>query len=158
MIRDYCGRDLEGIVRLDDVCFQTVFRFSRESMRLYAEAKNAIALVAEDEGGETAGFVILHMEETRGGRRGYVVTLDVAPQWRRVGLAGRLMDEGEARVVSAGGEWMELHVFAGNEGAIRFYERRGYERVGLRRGFYGAGLDAIVYQKDLRTDLQKNPG
>jgi ribosomal-protein-alanine N-acetyltransferase len=76
------------------------------------------------------------------------VTLDVAENYRRVGLAGRLMREVEARAATAGARSMELHVFTGNEGAIRFYERLGYARVGVRRRFYGAaGLDAFVYRR-----------
>jgi ribosomal-protein-alanine N-acetyltransferase len=57
------------------------------------------------------------------------------------------MREAEARA-AATALWMELHVFTGNEAAICFYERLGYERVGVRRRFYGgAGLDAYVYRK-----------
>jgi ribosomal-protein-alanine N-acetyltransferase len=42
-----------------------------------------------------------------------------------------------------------LHVFTGNEGAVRFYERLGYERIGIKPRFYGRGLDAFVYRKTL---------
>jgi ribosomal-protein-alanine N-acetyltransferase len=65
-------------------------------------------------------------------------------------LAQRLMKESEASAMAAGARWMQLHVFTGNEGAIRFYERLGYGRIRVRRGFYGAaGLDAFVYGKEL---------
>jgi len=119
-------------------------------MRAFAEERGAIALVAETTDGELVGFVIVHVERGAAGRRGYLVTLDVAEEWRRKGLAGRLMREAEARTVAAGARWMELHVFIGNEAAIRFYERLGYERVAMRRRFYGAdGLDAFVYRKEI---------
>jgi ribosomal-protein-alanine N-acetyltransferase len=42
-----------------------------------------------------------------------------------------------------------LHVFVGNDSAIRFYERSGYMRVGDVPAFYGQGLDAWVYRKTL---------
>jgi [ribosomal protein S18]-alanine N-acetyltransferase len=155
VIRDYSGVDLDRIVSLDDLCFGGEFRFDREAMLRFAEAKNAVSLVAEGDAGEVVGFVILHLEGTGGGRRGYVVTLDVAPTYRRIGLAARLLEEGERRVFSSGGEWMELHVFAGNEGAIRFYERCAYQRVRLEPGFYGGGMDAFVYQKDLRKLMRR---
>jgi [ribosomal protein S18]-alanine N-acetyltransferase len=149
-LRDYRGSDLETMFRLDVACFAPEFRFDRESMRIFAEERGAVALVAEaiDEG--VVGFVIVHVERVAAGWRGYVVTLDVAEEWRRKGLAGMLMREAEARVAAAGGLWMELHVFTGNEGAIRFYERLGYERIGMRRRFYGAeGLDAFVYRREI---------
>jgi [ribosomal protein S18]-alanine N-acetyltransferase len=151
-LRDYRASDLEAMFRLDVACFAPEFRFDRASMRAFAEERGALALVAETVAGELAGFVIVHVERGAAGRRGYLVTLDVAEEWRRKGLAGRLMREAEARTVAAGARWMELHVFTGNEAAIRFYERLGYERVGMRRRFYGAdGLDALVYRKELAS-------
>ena len=148
VLRDYRATDLEAIFRLDEVCFAVPFRFDRESMLAFAEARDAIVVVAEGAGEEIVGFVIAHVERAAAGRRAYVVTLDVAESHRRIGLAGRLMREVETRAAAAGAQGMELHVFTGNEGAIRFYERLGYVRVGVRRRFYGAdGLDAFVYRK-----------
>ncbi len=149
-LRDYRADDLEAMFRLDVVCFAPEFRFDRASMRAFAEERGAIALVAEGMGGEVVGFVIVHLGRVGAGWLGYVVTLDVAEEWRRRGLAGMLMREAEARAVAAGARWMELHVFTGNAAAIRFYERLGYERSGMRRRFYGAdGLDALVYRREI---------
>jgi ribosomal-protein-alanine N-acetyltransferase len=143
-IREYAERDLEAMYALDVVCFEPVFRFSRRAMRRFAEARGATTVVAEAEG-ELVGFCIVQMEE----RVGYVVTLDVAPAWRRRGLAGLLMAEAETRAVAAGALAIELHVFAENAGAMQFYEGIGYGRVGRVEGFYGRGLDALVYAKKL---------
>jgi [ribosomal protein S18]-alanine N-acetyltransferase len=151
-VRDYRALDLEAMFRLDVACFTAEFRFDRASMQAFAAEPGAIALVAETMDGELVGFVIVHTERAAAGRRGYVVTLDVSEDWRRKGLAGRLMREAESRTVAAGARWMELHVFTGNEAAIRFYERLGYERIAMRRRFYGAdGLDALVYRKEIAS-------
>jgi ribosomal-protein-alanine N-acetyltransferase len=148
-LRDYRTSDLEGIFRLDEVCFTQEFRFDRESIREFAEKRNAVVQVAEV-CGRIAGFVIAHVERIASELRAYVVTLDVAPEHRRQGLAMRLLREAESRAKAAGARWIQLHVFTGNEEAIRFYERMGYERIRTRRGFYGAtGLDAFVYGKEL---------
>jgi ribosomal-protein-alanine N-acetyltransferase len=118
-------------------------------MKAYAEARNAISLIAEKEG-ELAGFVIVHIDHTSAGWRGYVVTLDVAAEYRRMGLAGRMLQAVEMLAEASGAQRMELHVFTENDGAIRFYERMGYERVARRQRFYGAGgLDAFEYRKRL---------
>jgi [ribosomal protein S18]-alanine N-acetyltransferase len=149
-LRGYRATDLEAMFRLDEACFVEEFRFYRESMWAFAQAKNAVTIVAESVEREVVGFVIAHMERRAGAVLGYVVTLDVAEQCRRKGLAKRLMQEAEIRVAAEGAEWMELHVFTGNERAIRFYERLGYVRIGLNRRFYGkAGLDAFRYRKRL---------
>lgn len=150
IFRDYRDTDLEAMFRLDEACFAEEFRFDRESMREFAEERNAIVRIAEEVGGELAGFIIVHVERVATGWRAYVVTLDVAAEWRQQGLGRGLMREAEACAVAAGVRWMQLHVFTGNEGAIRFYERLGYERIRVQRRFYGkAGLDAFVYGKEL---------
>jgi [ribosomal protein S18]-alanine N-acetyltransferase len=150
LLRDYRVDDLEAMFCLDEACFAAEFRFDRRSMRIFAGGRDAITLIAEKTCGGIAGFVIVHVEPAAAGLRGYVVTLDVAEELRREGLARRLMRAAETRAAAAGAIWMELHVFTGNEGAIRFYERLGYVRIGLSRGFYGNdGLDAFVYRKQL---------
>ncbi len=144
---------------MDVLCFAEPFRFDLRSMRRFAESRNALVLVAEIDDVETArpriaGFVIVHVERSpKGGRRGYVVTLDVLPERRREGIAAALMAGVERLAAEAGAERMELHVFTGNDAAIRFYERLGYERTGVQAGFYGESgddtLDAFVYGKRL---------
>jgi [ribosomal protein S18]-alanine N-acetyltransferase len=150
ILRDYRSSDLEPMFRLDEACFAEEFRFDRESMREFAEVGSAFVKVAEKVCGEMVGFVITHIEQVASELRAYVVTLDVATEYRRKGLARRLMKEAEERAIAAGVRWMQLHVFTGNAGAIQFYEELGYERIRTRRRFYGApGLDAFVYGKEL---------
>lgn len=70
---------------------------------------------------------------------------------RRGGGIGRLLVEaviGEAR-----GTWartMFLEVRAGNVAARRLYRLLGFRDLGVRRGYYGPGQDAIVME--LRLD------
>jgi ribosomal-protein-alanine N-acetyltransferase len=130
---------------LDLVCFEPPFRFSRAAMRGFAEAVGALTVLAEAQG-ELAGFCIAQLEK----QNAYVVTLDVAPTWRRRGLARRLMAELESKARAAGATAMALHVFTGNTGAIQFYESIGYNRAGRAEAFYGRGLDALVYRKRLQ--------
>ena len=153
VIRDYRSADLEAIFRLDQICFAAEFRFDRESMKNFAEARQAVALVAQTAAGEVAGFLIVHVERVFALLVGYVVTLDVAPEFRRMGLGGALMDEASRRVTAAGVHRMELHVYDENAEAIRFYESRGFARVGMQRGFYGGRLDALVYRMELSSSL-----
>ncbi len=143
-LREYRVGDVEAMYALDVACFEPVFQFSRRAMRYFAEARRAVTVLAEADG-ELVGFCIAEVDE----EIGYVVTLDVAPAWRRQGLAQRLMAEVEAKVRAAGAESMALHVFRGNAGAMQFYEKIGYGRVGMVEGFYGRGLDGLVYRKQL---------
>jgi ribosomal-protein-alanine N-acetyltransferase len=42
-----------------------------------------------------------------------------------------------------------LEVEISNEAAIALYQSMGYEKISIRRDYYGAGLDAHVMSKDL---------
>jgi ribosomal-protein-alanine N-acetyltransferase len=148
-LRSYRSTDLPAIFVLDEICFEPAFRFSLGLMRRFAEARNALTIIAE-RGAGIAGFCIAHVERSRDGERvGYIVTLDVAPEQRRRGLAGLIMREIETQAHDAGCVVMALHVAVANDSAIRFYERSGYVPSHVVRGFYGPGLDALVYRKPL---------
>jgi ribosomal-protein-alanine N-acetyltransferase len=143
-LRDYRPGDWEAMYALDLQCFEPPFRFSRRAMRGFAEAAGSITTLAQAKG-DLAGFCVVQMEE----HVGYVVTLDVAAPWRRRGLARTLMSDMETKVRAAGGTAMALHVFPGNEGAVRFYQTIGYHPLGVAEEFYGPGRDALVYGKTL---------
>jgi len=147
-LRSYRPSDLTAMVALDRMCFPKEFCFEVDSMRRFAEEGKAVAVVAEELDGELAGFVIAEVQTARGVSHGYCVTLDVAEEYRRQGLGGRLLHEAERRCSELGAMWMDLHVYAGNSKAVAFYERRGYQRRGVRLGFYGkAGMDAFEYRR-----------
>jgi len=156
---DFDSEDWRAMHALDVVCFAPPFRFSRRVMRRFAETPGAITLLAEADG-QLAGFCIAHIgskpiQDRQTGsqpieaRTAYVVTLDVAPAWRRKGLARRLMQQIESRAQAAGAQSMALHVFPGNVAALKLYEALGYERISVAVGFYGPGLDALLYRKSL---------
>lgn len=147
-LRGYVPGDLDALFALDEICFAPEFRFSREALRRFAETRRARVIVAEA-GGTVAGFCITHNERTATGCAGYVVTLDVAPEWRRRGLARRMMLNAEAQVRGEGCRAMLLHVFTGNVEAIRFYEKLGFARSHTAEAFYAPGLDAFVYRKQV---------
>ncbi|WP_162537194.1 GNAT family N-acetyltransferase [Granulicella sp. WH15] len=148
-LRPYRESDVEAMYALDQVCFSENFRFDRRSMRRFADAPNAMSVVAYAQDGSLAGFSIAHLEHREDDIYGYVVTLDVAPEARGKGLAGKLLGALEERARGAGAGRMELHVAVENPGAIRFYERSGYVLAGRLNGFYGPGLDGLGYWKRL---------
>jgi len=78
----------------------------------------------------------------------YVQTIAVAPDTQGQGLGTRLLtaliDESQRR----GCTRLDLEVRADNDDAIRLYERHGFQRIGLRRGYYQpSGVDAVVMRR-----------
>jgi [ribosomal protein S18]-alanine N-acetyltransferase len=145
-LRTYRADDLGPMHALDVVCFEKPFRFTRGAMRRFAEDKKARVTITEDKD-SLVGFVILHIEEVGAGRIGYIITLDVSPEHRRRGVAGRLTQEAERQAQREGCAALVLHVFTGNEAAIRFYASHGFVRSHREEEFYGPAMDAWVFNK-----------
>ena len=74
------------------------------------------------------------------GRRGMVYHLAVAPEYRRQGLANRLMDEIETRLRQKGCRKAYLLVKKGNDVARLLYEARGWAWMNSSVDIYGKNL------------------
>jgi len=108
--------------------------------------------VAEDEA-RVVGFVEYLVRGTFG-HSGYVWAIGVAANAQGRGTGALLMDAAEAEIFKSGPN-VFLLVTASNSGAQRFYERRGYRRVGELSDFVRPRLTEIVYRKTrgpIRTD------
>jgi ribosomal-protein-alanine N-acetyltransferase len=75
----------------------------------------------------------------------WVQTLAVAPSHQRCGLGARLLTELLEEAERRRHRVVSLEVRAGNAGAQRLYQRHGFTRTGVRRGYYQpSGEDAVV--------------
>ncbi len=71
----------------------------------------------------------------------HVLEIAVIASLRRRGHGGRLWT---ALHEACGGGAAFLEVRASNSAALALYERAGFQRVGLRRRYYGDGEDAVL--------------
>ncbi|MCC5983518.1 MAG: GNAT family N-acetyltransferase [Rhodobacteraceae bacterium] len=76
-----------------------------------------------------------------------VLTLAVAPAWRRRGLGQAVLNDALARAHAAGATASFLEVAADNAAALALYGRMGFRTVGRRRGYYDAGTDALILRR-----------
>ena len=78
----------------------------------------------------------------------HLLNITVAPEFQGQGWSRVLLDALALWARGAGAQWLWLEVRVGNTRAVSVYEAHGYRRVGLRKGYYPAGLgqreDAIV--------------
>lgn len=84
----------------------------------------------------------------------YVESIAVDAEIRGLGIGGKLMAEAEARARELGLPLLALDVIGDNHGAIRLYERLGYEIVKTTRGFlvkFVTGSDE-VYRMEKQLD------
>ena len=77
----------------------------------------------------------------------HLLNLSVARGVQRTGLGWRTLDWMADVARGYGGRTMMLEVRPTNEAALRLYDRYGFERIGVRRGYYPAHQgreDAVV--------------
>ena len=86
-----------------------------------------------------------------GGTQADVLTIAVRPACWGQGIGSALLEALLTAARDRGCTEVFLEVRADNPRAHGLYRRRGFEELGLRRGYYQpSGVDAIVMRKDLR--------
>jgi [ribosomal protein S18]-alanine N-acetyltransferase len=81
------------------------------------------------------------------GKQGDVNTVAVASDQQGKGIGTALMDWLESQAVLRNVREIFLDVRSDNEPAIKMYVGRGYERIDVRRNYYGNMIDANVMRK-----------
>ena len=109
----------------DAVC--VVVRDGADTFRAYLEGPGSMWLAQS--GDEIAGCVVMRPLTTVEPAACEVKRLYVRPAHRGSGVAVALMDALEAFAVREGYRFVYLDTFDDLAGAVRFYERRGYERI-----------------------------
>ncbi len=80
----------------------------------------------------------------------HLLNVAVHPDHRGDGIGRRLVTAVVEESLASGARAMFLEVRAGNVVARRLYRQLGFRDLGVRRGYYGPGQDAIVME--LRLD------
>lgn len=73
-----------------------------------------------------------------------VSRIAVSPRSRRQGLGRLLLDAARVQAAARGCERLLLEVQADNAAALALYAAAGFERIDVRRAYYGSGRDAVV--------------
>ena len=75
-----------------------------------------------------------------------ITNIATEPEARGRGVAGTVIEAIIKEAAGMGAQTIYLEVRAGNEKSIRVYERCGFERLGVRKGFYDKPKeDAYIY-------------
>jgi ribosomal-protein-alanine N-acetyltransferase len=79
----------------------------------------------------------------------HVMNLVVATDWRRQGVARRLLEELFERTRDEARRGFTLEVRASNDAAMRLYETMGFRAQGVRRGYYTDNReDAVIMWRE----------
>jgi ribosomal-protein-alanine N-acetyltransferase len=158
-IRDYRAADFDRLWEIDQLCFPPGIAYTQMELSGFLARRNAITLVGEsqlpagdttskpDDAPSIVGYVIAHSIRRKYGR---ILTLDILPQVRRVGLATKLMTAAEERLRARGCEEIYLETAVDNQPALRLYRKLGYEILRTLPEYYASHtLDAFQMGKRL---------
>jgi ribosomal protein S18 acetylase RimI-like enzyme len=165
-LRTYNPGDFEDLFEIDRVCYEPAIAYSREELREYLQFPGAECVLAEIKPlrdslshfdppasrqaatpPEIVGFCISAHRKSRG----YIITIDVIEKYRSQGVGSALLTEIERRLASHGVRQVELETATDNESAIAFWQKHGYRKSRVRKGYYPGNRDAFSMVKALET-------
>ena len=130
------------IAQLEQICFSVPWTENMLTDALFDP--QACFLVAEDDEGNVVGYAGLHVVLDEG----YIDNVAVEPDARRHGVASALLDV-FCRFGAANLAFLTLEVRSSNAPAISLYEKFGFFRAGLRKGYYQHPReDAVIMTRE----------
>lgn len=168
-LRGFRREDFDTLWRIDQECFVPGIAYSRLELATYIRRRGSSTFVAETAAvragipswekmlpgqavpADPANSGILGFIVSDLNRRGigHIISIDVLPEARRLGVGSRLLAAGENRLRTAGCHGVVLETAVDNQAALAFYKRHGYHAVRAVPHYYSNGVDAIVLAKSL---------
>jgi [ribosomal protein S18]-alanine N-acetyltransferase len=127
-------RLLDTLYRIEEQCFSEE-AFTRRQIAYLLTDYNTIAFVAKVNT-DVAGFIIAQIE-TDDTEFGHIITINVAPSYRRKSIGSKLLNEVESLLRQRGIRECRLEVREDNSVAIKLYHKLGYQTQGKLERYYG---------------------
>jgi ribosomal-protein-alanine N-acetyltransferase len=134
--------DLPEIEEIERRAYKTPWSRSMFASEL---AKGTSICLGAFEGDELVGYIV----NSRYVDAWHVMNVAVDPDYQRRGIATRLLERLFELTDEDDGRGYTLEVRVSNREAIRLYEKLGFERHGIRRGYYTDNReDALIMWRD----------
>ena len=134
-VEDLSIKLLDKLYDIEKQCFDKE-AFSKQQIAYLIRDYNSIGLAASADK-ELVGFVIARVDIHRNMRFGHILTVDVSPAYRRMGIARKLLTQIEELLRQKGATECRLEVRETNAAALSLYEKLGYKKVGRLERYYG---------------------
>ncbi len=145
-IEDTSIRLLGKLCEIEKQCFGQE-AFTKQQLTYLLTDYNAIGLAAQVNS-EIAGFAIARVDIGRNTSFGHILTVDIAPAYRRKGIAQKLLQKIETIFREKGIKECRLEVREDNVAALNLYQKLGYKKVGKLEKYYGEA-HGLYLQKTL---------
>ncbi|KAJ3010333.1 N-alpha-acetyltransferase 10 [Thoreauomyces humboldtii] len=119
-----------------------------------------LSYVAEDHKGRVVGYVLAKMEEEPGQvPHGHITSLAVMRNWRRLGIAEKLMTQSQKAMAEAFlAQYVSLHVRKSNRAALQLYrDTLKFTVNDIEKAYYADGEDAYAMRKQLIGEDTSKP-
>ena len=141
-IRGLSLADLPEIEAIEQRAYRTPWSRSMFASEL---AKGTSISLGAFEGDRLVGYIV----NSRYVDAWHVMNVAVDPDFQRRGIASRLLERLFELTDDDDGRGYTLEVRVSNTDAIRLYEKVGFERHGIRRGYYTDNReDALIMWRD----------
>jgi len=138
-IRQAVKDDLDALLSLENICFKEETFHMGQLKYLLLKAKSII-LVAEIEGNIIGSMIILLRKHILNAR---IYSLNVHPEYRRMGIASSLMDFASGIIKKKGFEFITLETGITNTAAQNLYMSKGFHVDKKLSNYYTNGDDAL---------------
>ena len=147
-IRFARNSDVPALAAIERRCFSDPW--SAEGLEETIQYETTIALIAELKT-KVAGYLMARVS----GEEGEILNLAVVPEYRRKGIARRLLEQGLAALREAGVREAYLEVRESNEAAIALYGGKGFKPVAVRPHYYRSPPEDALVLRSLIAASQK---
>ncbi len=123
MIRNVCYKDLEALLKLESICFESDLLNRRSFIRWIKVKHRIFRVIVLNETVVGYGLVILR----RASCAARLYSIALAPEIRGKGLAQKLLKDLESQAAIENRQIMRLEVSKKNQAAIALYQKNGYQ-------------------------------
>jgi len=128
-------KQLDELFKIEEDCFDQE-AFTKQQIAYLLSDFNTIALIAKSTN-DIAGFVIAQIEVEENTEYGHIVTINVAPSFRRKGVATKLLQEIVSFLKQRSITQIRLEVREDNNPALKLYNKLDYKIQGRLDRYYG---------------------
>ncbi|HRR41632.1 MAG TPA: ribosomal protein S18-alanine N-acetyltransferase [Syntrophales bacterium] len=154
-LREMEEGDLDQVMAIETVSFRTPWTVNMFKSELRARiSRNLVVLAGACGRQEIAGYVSFWVFADES----HLNSLAVRDDFRRRGVASKLLEAMVERSKKEGALRGTLEVRESNQAAIALYERYGYVVAGRRRNYYDdTKEDALIMWCDFRHTMKRTP-
>ncbi|HYA77771.1 MAG TPA: ribosomal protein S18-alanine N-acetyltransferase [Verrucomicrobiae bacterium] len=128
-------RLLDKLCEIENQCFEQE-AFTKRQLAYLLTDYNTIALVAKADA-DVAGFIVSQVEIEADTLYGHIITVNVAPNYRRKGIATKMLKEIEQIFEEKGINECHLEVREDNFAALKLYQNCSYRKIVRLEKYYG---------------------